>query len=420
MLAVLAGSPFADLQILLGRAGYGDPGLSALLGKFLYLDLMPSSFALVAAAMLLSIVAVQEAGRVGVRVAAGLALVAVATVYPLGVAGGLCFLFGLALADVAVHPDRWKGSAAWCGASLVAGAATVFAWGTGGGGEVFTVRSGAHLVSRGGFFLFAVAPWILLALPATVRALRERQAAMLGVVLACLPLFGAYLLFDVRQLEYKFVTWARLGLAVVVAASLPAWSPLVRRIAIGGAAVAIAALELVASMSVQPPASLAHAPPLVEDRFLLGVSEDSPHAEWLAALQATPADTILVARGLDFHASVFANRSLFHPVERRAALSAGYSLPSAGNMLRFRGYPPSEWKRRGEVVAALYETRDEAAFDEAVAALRGLGRPVVVRLPARDRQRNEWMRQRTRHVPLHSGPREVLWRLDPDGSGGAR
>ncbi len=436
LLAVLGGHWLADLARLSGttppelRNVYGDPRLSAVAVKFLYLDAMPVSFAL-SAAWLRLVLAVRTDPDRWIQVGLGGVLLAGALLYPVMLAAAVGTIASLALCE------WWFGAreAAWrlLGQTLVALAALgIGAWAlpSAGGGDAsgagFGFVEAAQSLPRLAHVALALAPMVLLAVPGLLASGRARDPVIPGLWIAALGCALAFAILSARSLEYKFVLYARLPLALVIGASLASLrgSERVRVVAAAAVGLVLVGTSLGAGLVRPPPEALTGAASVVTGRFALALAPGESDEGWTRALrEETPSDALLVARGLDFHAGAFAARSLYAPVESNGRQSPGYALPNVENLVQFRGHSRREVGRRLAAVEALWAARDSDQIAAALTPLRASGRPLALLLPAPRgdagvrRSRIDRIAEIAGGRAVYRDARYVLWLLDAPSAG---
>jgi hypothetical protein len=228
---------------------------------------------------------------------------------------------------------------------------------------------------------------LLVSLPALRTAMRERNAQILGLLLVALGLCGVYALFHIRDLEYKYILYARFPLALLMGMGFAHL-----RLA-GRSATAVAILFtgfIVGTGTLSAPPGLPHAPKTSESGFQLTLDPTHPDSHWVRAIrEQTPEDTVLLASGLQYHLGVFANRSVYFPVEVNGRLSAGFSLFSRLYLVQ-RGIPKPLIERRERVVNALYGN-SARSFRPALEQMRSLSRPVALILPPGGGRQLGWL-----------------------------
>lgn len=377
--------------------------------KFLYLDLMPGSFALLAGVMLLVLQLGEQRDRRGLALAATFCVAGTSTYPPLVPA--LLALLVAFTAAAGSRPARKRMVVLLVGQALL----TVAAFGLLGGGpgaaKVVAAFGPKRLALRAPGMLLAVAPLLLASLPALAAAARRRELRHLALGAMAAALCLAFVFFWVRAVEYKYLMYARLPLALLAATGIARLWGTSRGATFLAAAIAAAMAAGGLQVQIERSPKLEGAPKLDEGAFYLALTPDHPDAAWLAAVRdATPEDAILVTWRTGIHAGTFANRSLYFPAETIGNPTPGYTLSNTNNLITFRGHAKELVRRRQRVVAALAEG-DARAFGPALQTLRSLGRPIVLALPADRTALAQRVRKEGGRL-LYRGTRSV-WLLEP-------
>ena len=391
--------------------------LRGMIHKFLYLDLMPASFALWAGALLL-LLRLRERPAPALWVSAWAALAGLGAVYPVA----LPAVFGLTtvmLASVAVDPrfaSRVWGFSGLCAlAALSLLISVVWVGGDAVGVPALQLRGAVMADGVQGFpaataavALALVLPMVLGA-PGLVRAARERELEWIALAAVALGLCGAYGILDVRQVEYKYVMYASLPLGILMVGGL---STLRWPLPVAAAVVAALLVLPPKVVSARETRWRVPPPPIDESRFQLQLRTTHPESAWHRVLrEETSADTVLVSPGLGYPVGVFANRSLFVPAVQRGWGVPGYGLNPHANLHHFRGHPASLLRERAELQRAIYGSHPRRFWD-ALDRVRELGRPVALVLPRRGGPQLEWLRERGegRRLPApRSAEQRPIW-----------
>ncbi len=359
--------------------------------KFLFLDLMPASFPLLGVFLWASVRQTRSATLVGAVAALALGATYIAALpAALSIAAGLGLAHGLTERRVTGIPHSL------IALFLAAAAATALAtWWTPSGPVAPGVALSPAIAwqEKGLDLLGGFAPWWLLGLPALWVARQSDRPALAGLQLAALVLALAYPALLVRNLEYKFVMYARLLIAPALAISCFA-IPAVRRGAWASAvivALVVGAAALPRGLDRIEQAHLESAVPVGESAFHLTLA-DGRSEGWLQALAATEADTVLVVRRCTVMLGAFANRSLYAPCAADGRDIAGYTLWVPANLYIFRGHPQQLLAERNAQVGSLFRATTPTPFWDALGEVRALGRPVALLLSADDALRPRWMR----------------------------
>ena len=414
-LALLGGNVVSDAAGLFGadaatlREIFGDPRLHAAVSKFLYLDQMPVSFALLSAAMWLGL-RLQQAGSRDLIAVGSACLLALAVLYPAAAPAGASIACGLAAASWLAPLDGKPGRGwvtAFASVAVLGILGTAWWWGT---GPAVEFSEPSRMADKGVHLSYAVGPFLLAAAPAVYAAFRDGAPGTLGLSAATVVLLLAYPLIDATGLEYKLVMYARIPLAILVASGASRVSG--SAIAAVGIPALAGILSFSTSMGRLPPPTLGNAPPAVEAAALM-LSPSSPDSEWVEAIRReTPEDSVVVARGASFAVGAFADRSLYLPAFAKGSTVAGHSLDTRYNLLRLRGHPRPLLAERASTVQAIFEGRSAARVDPAMRRLRNLGRPIV--FVARATLDSELASHLGRHgaVQLHDDEQASVWLMD--------
>ncbi len=402
----------------------GEIRLISPLTKFRYLDLMPVSFALFGAILWLWAARDRLTPKSFALLNAVL-LCGAALLYPVGFPAAVCVGGLVVLVEWFVsESDR---GAILHRTGLVAGGMVLSivclaAWsGTtamGASGEVAEWKPLEVVAARALHLCSAIGPFVLLAAPAIPRGLRERNAFVLGCALAVAVLSSVYLFFSVRDVEYKYILYARLCLGLLAAYGIDGlcrgWQR--GRWPLSFAVVAVLGLLSLWGVGNQsrPGWSLANAPAIDESHFRLGLARDSPGSGWVRAIkEQTSADTVVLANGVAFHAGTFLDRDLYFPCEISSVLSAGYTLKSYHNLVTMRGHARETYARRGEVVRSLYTSRWEGQPQRVLESLLALERPVAIRFPASWDGFARWSERNDKGRVLYRDRHNLVLLIDP-------
>jgi hypothetical protein len=433
VLAVLGGHLLLEAARLAGASAedqaalFGDARLASPVIKFALLDGMPVSIALFAGSLRLG-VALQGAAalRAGAeslatdaRVLGLLAfvLLAMALMYPLALPPTVGWLGSLAVLE-----HFWGTREGRARMRLLAGLAlalTALALALGvlqqsTSNSLTGLASGTEALGKLRHVLLATAPLLLFAMPAGLAALRSRDTLLSALFLCALGNTLAYAVLSARFLEYKFVLYSRLPVAIVIAASYAALASRTRwaQPVAGAAVLTVAGLSLMGSLHREWPASWERAPQLDNRSFRMALGSEEPHAAWTNAVREnTPEDTVLVAHGPTLHVGTFANRALFGPAEFDGFASPGYGLGNIGNLVQFRAHPEQELRMRMRMLSAIYRGPSHQHFYRAIGVVRELGRPVAVWMPADETERLDWLLSIGGRL-IHRDERSVLWWID--------
>ena len=414
-LALLTGHAVLDPSFWWETA-VDDSKILAPITKFLFLDLMPASFPLLAA-FLWAAVAGERRGALGSRAVGAAAALALAATYVAAVPAALCVSAGLLAAGIGVsrtvaNPVRQHGPL------LLAAAVALLAgmWWTPSGpaapGVTWSPAIGWD--EKGLDTLLGFGPWWLLALPAAGSAWKQGRPALAGLALAAGVLALAYPALLARNLEYKFVLYARLLIAPGIALTLCQWLPAGRAwVTSGLVALLVMGSSLPRGIARITQAHLESAVPIDEGAFHLRW-DDPAQAGWLASLAGTPEDTVLVVRRCKVMLGALADRSLYAPCAADGRDIAGYTLWTPANLLLFRGHLQAVIQQRTATVAQLFRSTTRRRFEAALAEIRALGRPVALLFPAGDTLHPRWLAEAGIGRERHADTGFRLWWIPAD------
>jgi hypothetical protein len=283
---------------------------------------------------------------------------------------------------------------------------------------LFAVRTPMQMIESSWHAFLSLAPLLLLAAPAVIKGARERHVTVLGLTLTIVLLVGAYCAFRVRIAEYKYLLYARFCIAILLGVTA---NELCRSWRGGRWLLANSILLVFGALSVAhglrpkgTPVALYFAPEIPETSFQISLADDHPDARWTHALRsATPADTVLVARGLPYHAGPFVARSLYFPADRNPTVSAGYGLTSGGYLVLRRGYSHETFARRMRVVGTLFHGENEAGYAEALRDLLKLRRPIAIHFARPPAPSLSWLREQGIGRLAFADEGSFVWFIDP-------
>jgi hypothetical protein len=278
----------------------------------------------------------------------------------------------------------------------------------------FTVHE-MQMLSKGFHLLSALLPLALVASPFVIKSVRNRSSSAILLAATALGLMVLYIFANLTNLEYKLIFGATIFLFPLSAAGL---DPLFLRsprwrwfwaMAVPLLLIAIHLL-LMYRVGARLPRNLANAPTLHEGSFWIALDQDEQDAAWIQTVRnATPEETILVARDSQIHLGPFVFRSLYLPSDADGVATAGYSVPNDYNMLEWRGYSAELYRQRLEVVDTIYRERDPTKLTHALTALRRLNRPVAIHFSDDRAPALAWLKQQAIGCALFADDRDTVW-----------
>lgn len=407
---------------------FADQRLTTLLDKFVSMDGMTLAFALLSALLFLSVSYLRAP-------AFATALVAVLTLTGIGLIYTIAFPAAVVLlaANVAQRiflSDRGKGWSSygpvlWIGfGCLVAGLITM-AWlrqaTQGESTPLFVFESGYTIKKKGIRLACAIGPFFVLALLGLIFEIKEKSWRGLGLFLAAIIYCLVYPVFSIRGLEYKHFYFAALCLALVGAMAVDRldgrWKRLRWPLALGvplllGCLSWAHRFHFHANM----PSTLGAAAP-VNRSFYLDLVPDDPNAAWVRTVrESTPSDSVFIGRNLPFHAGSFVARTLYFPCDH-GVKSPGYNLSNFENLCTYRGCPKDVYLHREAVVGSLYDAQEEQTFEEIVAELGTLERPVVIHSSEGEVPFLKWLMAHNRGACVYKDDRNIVWLLNRESFG---
>jgi hypothetical protein len=389
--------------------------LIAPITKFLFLDLMPASFPLLAVVVWGAI----DGNRLARIVAAG-ALFALAASYVAANPAALCVVSGLALARAlqagSFSPSHFSPDLRPLALLFVAAvAALVLGMGitpSGAEAPAMMLTPAIGIREKGWDMLTGFVPWWLLALPAAVQAWRRGRPELAGLLLAGAALAVAYPLLLARNLEYKLVIYARMLIAPALGITLVGW--LSSRRAWAAAlllAVATGAASIPRGLFRTEHALASGTVPLDESEFHLRWA-DPAEAAWIERTrEETDPDTLILTRRCEVMLGALADRSLYAPCAADGRDIAGYTLWVPANLWLFRGQPRAVLGERREALARLYRVIEAEEFWREIEQIRELGRPLAIHFKASDRLKPRWLEARGLGREIHRDDQHVVWWL---------
>ncbi len=409
----------------------GDGRYTPFLGKYVGFETMPFAFALLLGLTLVCTLSMQrQIKHLGTLVAS--LLIALGLLYPLLFPVGALLVAGLigllAARWVPGLPPYTRRERLWLAAAF--GLSLIVFLGYLGLVTQDRVKSTFQftthewqLLAKGLQVLSALLPFILLAGPLLVTAIRRRSGPALLLAATALALMGAYVLADLSNLEYKFIFGATMMLFPLSAATLdplfvrlPRWRwPMATAVPL---LLVVIHLLLMYRLGARLPSNLANAPRLQENAFWLALDQNEPEAAWLQAVRdGTPANTILVAHNSRIHLGPFVARSLYLPSDADGVTTAGYSVPNDYNMLTWRGYSAELYGQRRATVAALYEEQLPANLATALQQLQKLNRPLAIHFSGANTPALTWLREQTNGCALFADEQATVWFIPATAAG---
>ncbi len=276
-----------------------------------------------------------------------------------------------------------------------------------------------EMLAKSFHVLSALAPLGLVALPFTLKFLWQRHAPVLLLTATALSLMAMYVIFNLDDLEYKYILGATIMLAPLSAAGLDqmffqktrlrwAWT-LAIPLMLG-----VTNQALMYQAGAQLPDNRVNAPAINEQAFWLQLAPSEPDAAWTTAVRTeTPLDTILVTNNSRIHLGPFVDRSLYLPSDSSGENTTGYSVDNRFNLLEWRGYPQALYAQRQQTTATLYATSDKDQLATVLYTLIALDRPVAIHFSDPQAGALLWLKQIGLGTQLFSDPKNVVWLIDP-------
>ncbi len=267
--------------------------------------------------------------------------------------------------------------------------------------------------------LSALAPLGLVALPFTLKFLWQRHGPVLLLTATALSLMAMYVIFNLQDLEYKYILGATIMLAPLSAAGLDqmffqktrlrwAWT-LAIPLALG-----VMNQALMYETGAQLPANRVNAPAINEQAFWLQLALSEPDAAWTTAVRTeTPLDTILVTNHSLIHLGPFVDRSLYLPSDSSGENTTGYSVDNRFNLLEWRGYPPTLYAQRQQTTETLYTSSDTGQLTAVLQTFIALDRPVAIHFTDPKAGALLCLKQTGIGTQLFADHKNVVWLIDP-------
>jgi len=265
------------------------------------------------------------------------------------------------------------------------------------------------------YAVVALLPFLILGLPFVIRGVLVRRSSTILLTAAGVSSIGFYLLFDLANMEYKFMLAATLLLMPLTAGGVEILFRQSLRVRWVVSAVTPLVLVLffglfIFKTGIQVPDNLGNTPKIVEESFWLRLDKNEADSGWTDAVhQMTPEDTILVVHNSRIHIPPFANRSLFFPGLGEGRAMAGYSVNKRRYLLVERGYSRVSFDLRSKTVESLYYETDAKKLAGVVNGLLTFHRPIAIHFPYRDTPSLIWMRQNNIGSELYSDSGNVIW-----------
>ena len=398
----------------------GDTRYTPILGKYFGFETIPFALALINGLSLVCVLMLERNTK-SLWSLAPILLIAIGLVYPILFPVG-CLLVALtifllltATRNNSQHPRHWWPLVIGFLASLI----VVFGY----LGHVTAERSIStfqiHTLDRfkttTRYAVVALLPSLIVGLPFVIRGILVRRRSTILLTAAGLGSIGFYLLFDLANMEYKFILAATLLLMPLTAGGVEilfTQSLGVRRVI---SAVTPPALVLffglfIFNTGIQVRDNLGNTPKIAEESFWLRLDKNEADSGWTDAVhQMTPEDTILILHNSRIHIPPFANRSLFFPGLGEGRAMAGYSVNKRRYLLVERGYSRVSFDFRSKTVESLYSETDAKKLAGVVNSLLTFHRPIAIHFPYRNTPSLIWLRQNHIGSELYSDSGNVIW-----------
>lgn len=409
----------------------GDIRYTPFLSKYLGFETMPFAFALVIGLAFVCLLGLRQSIKALPAILTAL-LTALGLIYPILFPIG-CLLVGgtlfLAVTKLAVGlPDYGWRTWLWLAFGMVVSSLIFLAFmlfvTQDRTNSVAQLSTHYEMLAKSFQIMSALAPLGLVALPFMLKFLWKRNGQVLLLAATSLALMMMYVLFNLSDLEYKYILGATIMLAPLSAAGLDqlffrqARSRWVWALVIP---VALAATNqaLMVRTGAQVPDNRVNAPRINEQSFWLTLNASEPDAAWTAAVRdLTPANTIVVTADSHIHLGPFVNRSLYLPSDSNGENTTGYSVDNRFNLLEWRGYPVNLYTKRQQVAATIFQATNFQAIDPraltaALQALLALNRPIAIHFTALNLATVSWLKQQGVGEQLFANPQSVVWLIDP-------
>jgi hypothetical protein len=400
---------------------FGDIRMDSFLHKFLYLDLMPFSFASFAAVLFLCLSHDKlPAGSWAILVAFGLLSNALlyTIAYPATLLVVLTTALGLALGNKRESGRYWSKPVAFLllasVLSMVVAVVVIKSTASAGSSGLVEMYPFRRILLRASHV--ALTLWLpgLLALPAVISAIRGRQLKLLGMAVICLVLVIVYSSFSLRGgLEYKYILYAKICLCVLAGVGAARYLSVLGRFGwVLATTVFVALGGITSAQSIQTPVFLprAHFEEFAETSFVPTLPPESPHAGWIGAIRdGTPLDTIVLSSPVPLHACSFFNRALFFPCDEiKPFRPGGYGMYNKKNLLDFRGHSEAMYEKRRELAQCVSAGTDTQEFALTESQIRLLGRPMAIHLQG-NFAFSQWLTKRKGWTRIYADESHEVW-----------
>lgn len=263
----------------------------------------------------------------------------------------------------------------------------------------------------------ALGPLLLLASSYATRSgwWRQAPAIVMGAVALACPLL--YVLLSLGELEYKYITVASIFLAPLAVAGIMRMGPGRggQAVALGLAVVCFVVQQLyVFEVEALIPRNLATAPPMREESFELSLDPSNRDAAWIGVVRdATPMNTMVIARGLPLYVGPFVRRVLYFPADADGDASAGYSMKNRVHLVTQRKYPEALYEFRSNVMSELYRASDPSTLRGVLDVLLSYRRPIAIHVStAEASELLRWLGQEGIGSELYRDSHQVVWFIE--------
>lgn len=276
-----------------------------------------------------------------------------------------------------------------------------------------------EMLSKSFHVVSALAPLGLVALPFIIKFLWKRNGPVFLLTATALSLMAMYVLFNLEDLEYKYILGATIMLAPLSAGGLDqmffqkarlrwVWTlaiPLV---------LAVTNQALMYRTGAQLPDNRINAPAINEQAFWLQLAPTEQDAGWTTAVRTeTALNTVVVTHNSRIHLGPFVNRSLYLPSDSSGENTTGYSVDNQFNLLEWRGYPQALYAQRQQTEETLYTTSNKDQLATALYTLIALDRPVAIHFADPQAGALLWLKQIGVGKQLFADDKNAVWLIDP-------
>jgi hypothetical protein len=262
--------------------------------------------------------------------------------------------------------------------------------------------------------LLALLPSIIIGLPFIIRGIIVRHRPTILLTASGLISIGLYLLFELRDLEYKFILAATLLLMPITAGGVE--HLFVQRLRSRWIVSLVTPLAFVLIFAffifkteAHIPDNLRNAPNVIEDSFWIHLNINEDDSGWTRAVHyGTPEDTILVFHSSRIHLGPFANRTVFLPGIGDSDARTGYSNYDY-YLFWQRGHPKASFDNRTKAIETLYSETNREKLSEVINTLLTFGRPLAIHFSGDDKPALVWLKQINIGSELYSDSKNVIW-----------